>query len=279
MLVPDFDLHARHVDAGGTFALAALAADAQFHGVVHDIRVERLRAELAGERQPQRVGAAARGMDLVARDAIGRAHGARVELAAMAVVVAHLHRAAEAAPVRPVERGVERRGRVAGRVAEQAAVVHARGPHDLARIEPVVRIEQILDLAERVGQARTQDRLDPFRAHQSVAVLARERALVLLHQRAGFLGDRAHLLRAVAPHVEHRAHVQGADGRVRVPGAARSVPREHLVEALRVLREMLQRHRAVLDEGHRLAVALHRHHDVEAGLAHFPDVALRPVRP
>jgi hypothetical protein len=32
--------------------------------------------------------------------------------------------------------------------------------------------------------------------------------------------------------------------------------------------------RAILDEGHRLAVALHRHHDVQARLAHLPEVAL-----
>jgi hypothetical protein len=38
--------------------------------------------------------------------------------------------------------------------------------------------------------------------------------------------------------------------------------------------EMLERHRAVLDERDRFPVAFHRHHDVEARLAHFPDVAL-----
>ena len=80
--------------------------------------------------------------------------------------------------------------------------------------------------------------------------------------------------RAVAAHVEHRAHVQRADRGVRVPGAARAVLLEHVRQAVGVLGEMLERHRAVLDEGHRLAVALHRHHDVEAGLAHLPDVLL-----
>ena len=79
--------------------------------------------------------------------------------------------------------------------------------------------------------------------------------------------------RAVAAHVEDRPHVQRADRGVRVPGAARAVLLEHLREAVGVLGEVLERHRAVLDEGHRLAVALHRHHDVEARLAHFPEVA------
>src|SRR5262249_29182570 len=43
----------------------------------------------AGEREPQRIGAAARQMHLVARDAERRAHRAGVELAAVPVVVAH----------------------------------------------------------------------------------------------------------------------------------------------------------------------------------------------
>jgi hypothetical protein len=39
---------------------------------------------------------------------------------------------------------------------------------------------------------------------------------------------------------------------------------------------MLQRHGAILDEGDGLTVALHGHHDVEPGLAHFPQLGLRP---
>jgi hypothetical protein len=38
---------------------------------------------------------------------------------------------------------------------------------------------------------------------------------------------------------------------------ARAVPREHLVSRVGVFGQVLERHRAVLDEGHRLAVALH----------------------
>src|SRR5260221_1253219 len=53
-------------------------------------------------------------MDLVHRDAIGRAHSAGVELAAMAVVVAHLDRLVEAAPLIPTQRGLGYAGRIAG---------------------------------------------------------------------------------------------------------------------------------------------------------------------
>ena len=57
-----------------------------------------VRAELAREREAQRIRAAARDMLLVARHAIRRAHRAGVELAAVAVVVAHLDGLGEAAP-------------------------------------------------------------------------------------------------------------------------------------------------------------------------------------
>ena len=70
--------------------------------------------------------------------------------------------------------------------------------------------------------------------------------------------------------------MQGADRGVGVPGAARAVLGEHVGEALRVVRQMLQRHGAILDEGDGLTVALHGHHDVEAGLADFPQLGLRP---
>jgi hypothetical protein len=81
----------------------------------------------------------------------------------------------------------------------------------------------------------------------------------------------------VAPfpaHIEYGAHVQRANGSVRVPGTRRTVLLENARQLVGVLGQVLERHRAVLDEGHGLAVALHRHHDVESRLAHLPEVAL-----
>jgi len=49
---------------------------------------------------------------------------------------------------------------------------------------------------------------------------------------------------------------------------------EDLRQAIGVLGQVLQRHRAIFDEGDRLAVALHGHHDVQPGLADFPQAAL-----
>lgn len=65
--------------------------------------------------------------------------------------------------------------------------------------------------------------------------------------------------------------MQAADRGMRIPGAARPMLLEHRRHRVGVVGEMLQRHRAILDEGDRLPVAFHRHHDVEAGFAHLPD--------
>ena len=50
---------------------------------------------------------------------------------------------------------------------------------------------------------------------------------------------------------------------------------KHIREPRGVFREMLQRHRAILDEGDRFPLVLHRHHDVEAGGAHIGDRGLQ----
>ena len=47
------------------------------------------------------------------------------------------------------------------------------------------------------------------------------------------------------------------------------------VSRVGVFGEMLERHRAILDEGDRLSLLLHRHHDVEAGGAHVGDRRLQ----
>ncbi|MCG3189048.1 MAG: hypothetical protein LKCHEGNO_01291 [Burkholderiaceae bacterium] len=257
---------------------------------------ERVGSQRTGEREAQRVGAAAREVLLVARDAPARAHGAGVELAAVAVVVAHLDRFREAergvaaaargaqrlgrgvvlhVPGRPVERGLDGNRAMAGREAEQRHIVHSRRVDDAVRAEQVVRVEVLLDGAKRLVQPRAELPGDPLAATQAVAVLAAVGALELAHQLGGFLCDRAHLGRPVATHVEDRPHVQRADRRVRVPGAARAVAREHLGQRRGVLGQVRQRYRAVFDEADRLAVALEAHHDVEPGLAHLPQRLLR----
>ena len=148
--------------------------------------------------------------------------------------------------------------------------------HDLAGIEQAVRIEARLHFFERAHELRAEHEFVKFRAHDAVAVLAGMRALVGAHHRERVLGDRAHRLHVlVEPQVEHRTHMQAAGARMRIPGAARAVLLEHLGETRGVFREMLERHRAILDEGDRLPLLLHRHHDVEARGAHLGDRGLQ----
>ena len=102
-------------------------------------------------------------------------------------------------------------------------------------------------------------------------MLARVRALVLLDHRERLLGDGAHGPGVFLQlEIEHGAHVQAADGGVRIPGALGAVLAEDGGEALGVVGEVLERYGAVLDEGDGFALALHRHHDVEARGAHLP---------
>src|SRR5688500_16069084 len=115
-LMQKLDLHGSHVDARRTFALAAFARDAQVERLVELARAERVRSKLSGESEPQRIRAAARDVLLVACHAVRRAHRARIELATMAVVVAHLYGRREAAAAILesdfVLRPVEARGKV-----------------------------------------------------------------------------------------------------------------------------------------------------------------------
>ena len=235
------------------------------------------RAELAGEGEAQRVRPPAGDVLLVHRHPVRRTHHAGIRLPAGAVVVAHLDRTVEAAPLRPVEPGLDRQRRIARLVAEQLAVVHALGADDLARVEQAAGVEGVLDLLERGGEPRAEHRLVELAAHDAVAVLAGVGAAVLAHHLEALLGDGPHAPRAVLGlQIDDRAHVQGADRRVRVPGAAGAVTGEDGVETAGVLGQVLEPHRAVLDERDRLSVPLHRHHDVEARLAHVPHRALEP---
>src|SRR5271156_1186240 len=95
----ELDLHPRHVDTGRTFALASLAADAQIERRAYRGTAQGIVSELTGEGQSQGVGPAARHMLLVTAGPEARTHRARIELAALAVVIAHLDGLGEAAGV------------------------------------------------------------------------------------------------------------------------------------------------------------------------------------
>ena len=68
--------------------------------------------------------------------------------------------------------------------------------------------------------------------------------------------------------------MQATHGGVGVPGGARAVPGKDLVQPRRVVGQMVERHGAVLDEGDGLAVAFHRHGNIEPGGPKLGDLRL-----
>ena len=97
----------------------------------------------------------------------------------------------------------------------------------------------------------------------------------MAHQRRSLFSDCAHFRGAAIgsgrSHIENRSDMQGADRGMGIPGTLSAVTLEDLGEPCGVVGQMLERHRTVLDEGNRFAVAFHRHHDVQAGLANLPE--------
>ena len=91
VVVEGFDLHARHVNAGGAIASAAFAAHAQVHRLHQGRTGQPLVIKLAAERKAQGVGPAPGQVLLVPGDPVAWAHGPGVEVSTSAVVVAHVH--------------------------------------------------------------------------------------------------------------------------------------------------------------------------------------------
>ena len=99
VLVLKLHFHASHVHTRRAVTLAAFAADAQGQCVMCGVqRLVRQAAgccragiQLPGQRQPQGVGAPPGQVLFIPRHPVTGAHGACVKLAAVAVVVAHLH--------------------------------------------------------------------------------------------------------------------------------------------------------------------------------------------
>ena len=117
-----------------------------------------------------------------------------------------------------------------------------------------MRIERVFDVFERAHDALAEHFSVKLRAHDPVTVLAGVRAAVLADQLERFLGDRAQLSDVfVVLDVEHRAHVQTPDGRVRIPGSVRSVLFKDLRQARGVIGEVLEIDGAIFDDRDRLS--------------------------
>ena len=164
---------------------------------------------------------------------------------------------------------------IAGRIAEQCAVVHAQWAHDLTWVEGAHRVETVFYRLESLDNARAKHGLVKLGAYQAVTMLSGMRTFVFTHHLEGLFRNGAHLFSPTfLLHVEYRTHMQAAHRGVRIPSAARAVLGEDRCQAVSIFRQVFERHCTVLDEGYGLALAFHRHDDVEARLAHIPDLRL-----
>ena len=71
--------------------------------------------------------------------------------------------------------------------------------------------------------------------------------------------------------------MQAPDRGMRIPCSLGAVPMKDIGQLARVFRKVGQIDRAILDEGHGLALLFHRHHDVETGFAHLGNLGLQPL--
>src|SRR6185503_13834534 len=85
-----------HVGVRGAVARAALAGEAPLEGLAHVVAAPAFGDELAAQHLLQQPRAAARGVALLARAAVARAHGAALRRAALAHADAALGSASEA---------------------------------------------------------------------------------------------------------------------------------------------------------------------------------------
>src|SRR6516162_11374912 len=122
-------------------------------------------------------------MLLVAGGTERGAHDAGVARAAGAIVVAHLRRCREAPPFGPIQCRLDRQLAIIGLEAEEAAIVHLRRPDNLAGVEEALWVESVLDLLEGADHARAEHCLVKLGADETVAVLARMRALIFANHR------------------------------------------------------------------------------------------------
>ena len=224
---------------------------------------------------------------LVARGAVRRAHHAGVELAAVRRCCCTSRPRRRSRPTRDQSSADVESSRRGWRVARaRSGRACGRpccgGSHDLARVQQPCR-DRTRPSPPRSARTMRGPNIGAMAlgAHEAVAVLAGMRALVFAHE-SRTLPRR---WRASASRPSRPCMLStGRTCRQPTEACAYQVPsvpclREHLGEPLGVLGEVLERHRAVLDERDRLPVALHRHHDVEAGLAHLPERALERRRP
>ena len=142
-----------HVHADGTVALAALAGQAEVEGAGHVVGVRRVHARPAAGELEEQAGPAAGGVLFLAGGPVARAHhvpaGGQARPDADAAPGGRLQ---AAAVVGEGELGAGRRAR--SRHVDAQVGVEPPGPDHDARIHPVPRVPDALELTERGDHLR-----------------------------------------------------------------------------------------------------------------------------
>ena len=264
-------LELRHVHRRRALRLAYLAADAEFHHLIHAPAGQFRQGNAPGDGGAQHVGTPARAVLLIARRHKAGAHRPAAQLAADRRPVAHLdlvgHAALEVQPGPKVDSGVFR-------PLAQVAVKWRR-IDNVAWVEQVVRVKDALDLAEQPIQPWPVKCLVEPAARPPVAVLARQCAAIRAQQTGHKLGDRLHLIDLRAqPRVDQRANMQAAGAGMCVIGHRRAQVAAEGVDLRDVRSQVIGRHSGVFDKRDRLPVAAHAHQQPKPHLAQLPDVGL-----
>src|SRR6185436_12878144 len=204
----------RHVGVRRAVARAALAAEAPLERILHRLARPAVADHLAAQHFREEARAAAGGVALFARRAIAGAHRAAPLGSALAHADTALELAAEAAADLAAEREPRvDRDRLPVRTPAQVLVDAAR-VDELPWVHPPRRVPGGLEFAERLHQLGAEHHRQEFGARLAVAVLARERAAVLHHQRRR-LGDEAAPVRdtfaALQVEVDARVHAAVAE--------------------------------------------------------------------
>src|SRR5581483_5481833 len=183
-----------HVHLHRALGLAGFAAEAKVERFVHGLALKALFTERARKHLPEQMGAAARRVLLVAGRAIARAHHPAFCIAARADADAALCRTLKRAAIR-LKREELRSITFWGRDVEVAQVfdrvVDTHSIRDLARIHPVIRIPQHLELTEGLNKLGSEHLGQQRGARLAVAVFALERTAEAQHQVGSALNELA----------------------------------------------------------------------------------------
>ena len=242
-----------HVHADGTVAFAALAGQAEVEGAGYVVGVRRVHAGPAAGELEEQAGPAAGRVLLFAGGPVARAH--HVAAAGQArpdADAAPGGRLQAAAVVGEGELGAGRGAR--SRHMDAQVGVEPPGPDHDARIHPVPRIPDVLELTERGDHLRCVHPRQQLRTGLPVTVLAGQRSPVCGDQVSGLLdkapetGDAGR-----GDQVEVDPDMHAAVAEMPVVGAPAAVIVHQLAELPQIRPQLPGRHRSVFPAGPGLA--------------------------